>query len=80
MNFGKHSSNGWLLAVVTFACEQFGWTLDYVYNSMSIIDVMLLMRQKLASEGHCGIFLEDKEMMDNTSWEELLAENKKNRK
>lgn len=41
---------------------------------------MLLMRQKLASEGKTGIFLSDKEMLDNKSWDELLAENRKNRK
>lgn len=38
---------------------------------------MLLMRQKLANEGHCGIFLETKELLDNTSWDKLLAENLK---
>lgn len=69
-----------MLAVINFAAEHYGWTLDYIIDSASIIYLMLLMRQKLASEGHCGIFLEDKEMLDNKSWEELLAENRKNRK
>lgn len=41
---------------------------------------MLLMRQKLATEGHHGIFLEDKEMLDNNDWEKLLEENKRNRR
>lgn len=41
---------------------------------------MLLMRQKLATEGHFGINLEDKEMIDNLSWDEILKNNKLNRK
>ena len=41
-----------------------------------MLTLMLLMRQKLTSEGRCGISLEDKEMLDNVSWDELLKRNR----
>ena len=65
---------------MNFAAENYGWTLDYIVDSASILSLMLLMRQKLANEGHCGIFLEDKELLDNNSWDKLLAENLKTRR
>ena len=33
---------------------------------------MLLMRQKLASEGKPGVWLSTKEMLDTVSWDELV--------
>lgn len=37
---------------------------------------MLLMRQKLASEGKAGISLQDKEAIDSTPWDELLKKSR----
>ena len=41
-----------------------------------MLTLMLLMRQKLAQEGKAGISLQDKEILDNTSWDELLRRNR----
>ena len=65
-----------LLSILNFAAETYGWKLDYILDSVSILSIMLLMRQKLAVDGHFGIFLEDKEMLDNNNWDELLKRNK----
>jgi hypothetical protein len=69
-----------LLSITHFVAENYHYTLDYIYDEMPLISSFLLLRQKLAGEGKTGIFLSDKEMLDNKSWEELLAENRKNRK
>ena len=37
---------------------------------------MLLMRQKFASEGNIGITLQQKEIIDETSWDDLVKKNR----
>jgi hypothetical protein len=68
-----------MLSIIHFIAENYNYKIDYIYDEMPLISSFLLLRQKLASEGKIGIFLSDKEMLDNNSWEDLLAENKKNR-
>ena len=64
-----------LLAVLNFAAQSYSWSLQEIYDT-PMLTLMLLMRQKLAQEGKAGISLQDKEILDNTSWEELLHRNR----
>ena len=64
-----------LLAVLNFAAQSYSWSLQETYDT-PMLTLMLLMRQKLAQEGKAGISLQDKEILDNTSWDELLRRNR----
>ena len=64
-----------LLAVLNFAAQSYSWSLQEIYDN-PMLTLMLLMRQKLAQEGKTGISLQDKEILDNTSWDELLRRNR----
>ena len=64
-----------LLAVLNFAAQSYSWSLQEIYDA-PMLTLMLLMRQKLAQEGKAGISLQDKEILDNTSWDELLRRNR----
>ena len=64
-----------LLAVLNFAAQSYSWSLQEIYDTPTLT-LMLLMRQKLAQEGKAGISLQDKEILDNTSWDELLRRNR----
>lgn len=64
-----------LLAVTHFAAENYHWSLDVIYDT-PMISLLLLMRQKMAQDGKGGISLQDKEAIDNTSWDELLRKNR----
>ena len=64
-----------LLAVLNFAAQSYSWSLQEIYDT-PMLTLMLLMRQKLAQDGKAGISLQDKEILDNTSWDELLRRNR----
>ena len=64
-----------LVAVLNFAAQSYSWSLQEIYD-VPMLTLMLLMRQKLAQEGKAGISLQDKEILDNTSWDELLRRNR----
>ena len=64
-----------LLAVLNFAAQNYSWSLQEIYDT-PMLTLMLLMRQRLAQEGKAGISLQDKEILDNTSWDELLRRNR----
>lgn len=64
-----------LLAVLNFAAQSYSWSLQEIYDA-PMLTLMLLMRQKLAQEGKAGISLQDKEILDNASWDELLRRNR----
>ena len=64
-----------LLAVLNFAAQNYSWSLQEIYDT-PMLTLMLLMRQKFAQEGKAGISLQDKEILDNTSWDELLRRNR----
>ena len=64
-----------LLAVLNFAAQSYSWSLQEIYDT-PMLTLMLLMRQKLAQEGKAGISLQDKEILDNTSWDEPLRRNR----
>lgn len=64
-----------LLAVLNFAAQSYSWSLQEIYDT-PMLTLLLLMRQKLAQEGKAGISLQDKEILDNTSWDELLRRNR----
>ena len=64
-----------LLAVLNFAAQSYSWSLQEIYDT-PMLTLMLLMRQKLAQEGKAGISLQDKEILDNASWDELLRRNR----
>ena len=64
-----------LLAVLNFAAQNYSWSLQEIYDT-PMLTLMLLMRQKLAQDGKAGISLQDKEILDNTSWDEFLRRNR----
>lgn len=40
-----HDENdGWLLALMSFGCSEFGWSMDYVLDGVSVMSLLLLMR------------------------------------
>ena len=44
-----------------------------------MVSLLLLMRQHLATQDvNSGFTLQEQEMLENTSWEELVKENRKN--
>lgn len=78
---GQQSSNGWLLSVLSFCSEQYGWSIEYTTEDVSLTLLMLLMRQKtfVDSDGKSGFTLFEQEKLDNLSnmsWDELVRQNR----
>lgn len=71
-----------MLATISFACQEYGWPFSYVVEDVSLLALMLLMRQKVhtSSEGGGdGFTLIEQEQMDavaNVPWEELVRRNR----
>lgn len=70
-------NDGWLLALLSFACSEFGWQISYVLDEVSVLSLLLLMRQKLYSSGQSMIKLVDKEYIDTADWSKAVEENHK---
>ena len=68
-------NDGWLLAITSFGCTEFGWQLEYVLDQMSVLFLLLLLRQKSNNAGKTTLTLADKEQIDNSNWEKLVEEN-----
>lgn len=70
-----------MLAVISFACQEYGWSFSYVVEDISLLALMLLMRQKIhaSSESGDGFTLLEQEQMDainNVPWDELVRRNR----
>lgn len=70
-----------MLATISFCCQEFGWSFNYVVEDVSLLALMLLMRQKVhtSSENGDGFTLLEQEQMDaiaNVPWEELVRRNR----
>lgn len=71
-----------MLAVISFACQEYGWSFSYVVEDISLLALMLLMRQKIhasTENGGDGFTLLEQEQMDalaNVPWEELVRKNR----
>ena len=82
-SYGSKPSNGWLLSIISFACQEYGWSWNYAVEDVSLTALMLLMRQKVftAANGKSGFTLLDQEKLDsNVPWEELLKRNRQSLK
>lgn len=68
--------------MIAFACEEYGWSWEYVCEDVSLLSLMLLMRQKVHSSSNGkgdGFTLLQQEEMDenaNVPWEELVRRNR----
>ena len=82
MGIGSRPSNGWMLSVISFACQEYGWSFDYVVGDISLLALMLLMRQKIHGSTNGkgdGFTLLEQEQMDKAKdipWEELVRRNR----
>ena len=71
-----------MLATIGFACQEYGWSFNYVVEDVSLLALMLLMRQKVhtsTESGGDGFTLLEQEQMDaiaNVPWEELVRRNR----
>lgn len=70
-----------MLAIISFACQEYGWSFSYAVEDISLLALMLLMRQKVhnSSESGDGFTLLEQEQMDamaNIPWEELVRRNR----
>ena len=71
-----------MLATISFACQEFGWKFNYIVEDISLLALMLLMRQKLHTSydnGGDGFTLLEQEQIDsiaNVPWEELVRRNR----
>ena len=70
-------NDGWLLAITSFGCTEFGWPLEYVLDQVSVLSLLLLLRQKSTNAGKTMMTLADKEQIDNNDWKKLVEENHK---
>lgn len=70
-------NDGWLLALMSFGCAEFGWPLEYVLDQVSVLSLLLLLRQKSTSAGKTMMTLADKEQIDSNDWQKLVEENHK---
>lgn len=65
---------------MSFACQEYGWKIQYVTDEVSLTMLMLLMRQKLFnSVDNGGFTLLQQEKLDNEKdipWEELVRRNR----
>lgn len=57
----------------SFACSEFGWSVEYA-NNASLISLLLLMRQKMANEGNEGMTLTQQEELEKTDWDTLVKQ------
>lgn len=68
--------------MISFACQEFGWSFQYAVEDVSLLALMLLMRQKVHNntEGNGdGFTLIEQEQMDaikDLPWEELVRRNR----
>ena len=71
-----------MLAIISFACQEYGWSFQYVVEDVSLLALMLLMRQKVHSssdgKGDGFTLLEQEEMdaIKDIPWEELVRRNR----
>ena len=70
-----------MLSIISFCCQEYGWSFSYVVEDVSLLVLMLLMRQKVHTthEGGDGFTLFEQEQMDKIagmSWEELVKRNR----
>lgn len=71
-----------MLAIISFGCQEYGWSFQYVVEDVSLLALMLLMRQKVHNntEGNGdGFTLIEQEEMDaikDLPWEELVRRNR----
>ena len=70
-------NDGWLLAMMSFGCTEFGWPLEYVLDQVSVLSLLLLLRQKSTNAGKTMMTLADKEQIDSNDWQKLVEENHK---
>ena len=70
-------NDGWLLAIMSFGCTEFGWPLEYVLDQVSVLSLLLLLRQKSTNAGKTMMTLADKEQIDSNDWNKLVEENHK---
>lgn len=70
-------NDGWLLAIMSFGCTEFGWPLEYVLDQVSVLSLLLLLRQKSTNAGKTMMTLADKEQIDSNDWKKLVEENHK---
>ena len=68
-------NDGWLLAIMSFGCTEFGWPLEYVLDQVSVLSLLLLLRQKSTNAGKTMMTLADKEQIDTNDWQKLVDEN-----
>lgn len=68
-------NDGWLLALMSFGCAEFGWPLEYVLDQVSVLSLLLLLRQKSTNAGKTMMTLADKEQIDAGDWSRLVEEN-----
>lgn len=68
-------NDGWLLALMSFGCAEFGWPLEYVLDQVSVLSLLLLLRQKSTNAGKTAVTLADKELIDGCDWDKLVQEN-----
>lgn len=73
-------SNGFLLSIIAFACQEYGWNVSYVVEDVPMVFIMLLTRQKVFSTSDSpGFTLLEQEEMDRDSripWEERVRLNR----
>ena len=62
---------------MSFGCAEFGWPLEYVLDQVSVLSLLLLLRQKSTSAGKTMMTLADKEQIDSNDWQKLVEENHK---
>lgn len=62
------------MAVLYSACSDFSWSVGYVLDEVSLVTLMLLLRQKLNVDGKIGLTLADKERIMSTDWDKLVEE------
>lgn len=69
-----------MLQVVSFGCQEFGWSLQYVTEELPLKWLFLLARQKNYNmDPDSGFTLEDQERLDGlagTPWEEVVRRNR----
>lgn len=70
-----------MLSIISFCCQEYGWSFKHVVEEESLLALMLLMRQKvhISSETGDGFTLLEQEQLDSlkdVSWEELVKRNR----
>jgi hypothetical protein len=69
------------LALISFACQEFGWRYEYVVEEVSVTVLLLLMRQRsfAMDPANSGFSLAEQEQLDScsgVSWDELVRRNR----